>query len=169
MFPDPTGRHCHAPRKISAGNFKHDEERGGAVSDMDDFNGKVIEEFRANSGKVGGPFEGAPVLLLHHNGAKTGTERVNPLMYQQVGGDYAIFASFGGQPRDPQWFRNLVAHPEVTIEVGASTVKARARVAEGNERDSIWEIQKERYPQFAEYEKTATPRVIPVVVLAPEA
>ena len=139
------------------------------MADGDDFNGKVIEEFRANSGKVGGYFEGAPLLLLHHNGAKTGAERVNPLVYQQVGGSYAIFASAGGQPRDPQWFRNLVAHPEVTIEVGASTVKARARVAEGSERDSIWTTQKERMANFAEYEKSAAPRVIPVIVLDPEA
>src|SRR4051794_10074740 len=116
------------------------------MADGDDFNTKVIEEFRANGGEGGGPFEGAPLVLLHHNGAKTGTERVNPLMYQQVDGDYAIFASFGGQPRDPQWFRNLVAHPDVTIEIGASTVKARARVAGGDERDSIWETQKERFP-----------------------
>jgi len=139
------------------------------VADGDDFNGKVIEEFRANSGKVGGFFEGAPLLLLHHNGAKTGAERVNPLVYQQVDGGYAIFASAGGQPRDPQWFRNLVAHPDVTIEVGASTVKARARVTEGQERDSIWTTQKERMANFAEYEKSAAPRVIPVVVLDPEA
>ena len=139
------------------------------MADGDDFNGKVIEEFRANSGKVGGFFEGAPLLLLHHNGAKTGAERVNPLVYQQVDGSYAIFASAGGQPRDPQWFRNLVAHPEVTIEVGASTVKARARVAEGSERDSIWTTQKERMANFAEYEKNAAPRVIPVIVLDPEA
>jgi deazaflavin-dependent oxidoreductase (nitroreductase family) len=139
------------------------------VADGDDFNGKVIEEFRTNGGKVGGFFEGAPLLLLHHNGAKTGAERVNPLVYQQVGGSYAIFASAGGQPRDPQWFRNLVAHPEVTIEVGASTVKARARVAEGSERDSIWTTQKERMANFAEYEKNAAPRVIPVIVLDPEA
>jgi deazaflavin-dependent oxidoreductase (nitroreductase family) len=139
------------------------------MADGDDFNGKVIEEFRANSGKVGGPFEGAPMLLLHHNGAKTGTERVNPLMYQQVDGSYAIFASAGGGPSDPQWFRNLVAHPDVTLEVGASTLKVRARVTEGNERASIWETQKERYPQFAEYEKNTAPRVIPVVVLDPEA
>jgi deazaflavin-dependent oxidoreductase (nitroreductase family) len=139
------------------------------VADGDDFNGKVIEEFRANDGKVGGFFEGAPLLLLHHNGAKTGAERVNPLVYQQVGGSYAIFASAGGQPRDPQWFRNLVAHPEVTIEVGASTVRARARVAEGSERDSIWTTQKERMANFAEYEKNAAPRVIPVIVLDPEA
>lgn len=139
------------------------------MADGDDFNGKVIEEFRANDGKVGGFFEGAPLLLLHHNGAKTGAERVNPLVYQQVGGSYAIFASAAGQPRDPQWFRNLVAHPEVTIEVGASTVKARARVAEGSERDSIWTTQKERMANFAEYEKNAAPRVIPVIVLDPEA
>jgi len=139
------------------------------VADGDDFNGKVIEEFRANGGKVGGFFEGAPMLLLHHNGAKTGTERVNPLMYQQVGGSYAIFASAGGGPRDPQWFRNLVAHPEVKLEVGTSTVQVRARVTEGDERASIWEAQKERYPQFAEYEKNTAPRVIPVVVLDPEA
>ena len=70
-------------------------------------------------------------MLLHHAGAKTGAERVNPLVYQQVGSSYAVFASAGGQPRDPQWFRNLVAHPDVTLEVGASTVKARARVADG--------------------------------------
>lgn len=139
------------------------------MADGDDFNGKVIEEFRANDGKVGGFFEGAPLLLLHHNGAKTGAERVNPLVYQQVGDSYAIFASAAGQPRDPQWFRNLVAHPEVTIEVGASTVKARARVAEGSERDSIWTTQKERMANFAEYEKNAAPRVIPVIVLDPEA
>jgi deazaflavin-dependent oxidoreductase (nitroreductase family) len=136
---------------------------------MDDFNGKVIEEFRANSGKVGGPFEGAPVLLLHHNGAKTGTERVNPLMYQEVDGDYAIFASFGGQPRDPQWFRNLVAHPDVTAEIGTSTVGARARVAEGDERTAIWATQKERMPHFADYEVNAAPREIPVVLLDPVA
>jgi deazaflavin-dependent oxidoreductase (nitroreductase family) len=139
------------------------------MADGDDFNSKVIEEFRSNGGKVGGPFEGAPLLLLHHNGAKTGAERVNPLVYQQVGNSYAIFASAGGQPRDPQWFRNLVAHPDVTIEVGTSAVKTRARVAEGSERDSIWTTQKERMANFAEYEKNAAPRVIPVIVLDPEA
>ena len=139
------------------------------MADGDDFNGKVIAEFRANGGKVGGYFEGAPLLLLHHAGAKTGTERVNPLVYQRVGGCYAVFGSAGGQPRDPQWFRNLVAHPEVTVELGTSTMKTRARVAEGDERDSIWTTQKERMPNFAEYEKNAAPRVIPVIVLDPEA
>ena len=109
------------------------------------------------------------MLLLHHVGAKTGTERVNPLVYQQVGSDYAIFASAGGQPRDPQWFRNLVAQPDVTIEVGTSTIRARARVAEGDERAAIWATQKERMPNFADYEKNAAPREIPVVLLDPVA
>src|ERR1700761_5662946 len=119
-----------------------------AMADGDDFNGKIIAEFRANGGKVGGVFAGQPLLLLHHTGAKTGTERVNPLAYQQVGGSYAVFGSAGGQPRDPQWFRNLVAHPDVTLEVGTSTVKARARVADPDERASIWTTQKQRMPNF---------------------
>jgi deazaflavin-dependent oxidoreductase (nitroreductase family) len=139
------------------------------MADGDDFNAKVIAEFRANGGKVGGFFEGAPLLLLHHAGAKTGAERVNPLVYQQVGGCYAVFGSAGGQPRDPQWFRNLVAHPDVTLEVGTSTVTARARVADGAERASIWATQKERMPHFADYEKNAAPREIPVVLLDPVA
>ena len=135
------------------------------MADGDDFNGKVISEFRANSGKAGGFFEGQPM----HAGAKTGAERVNPLVYQQVGGSYAIFASFGGQPRDPQWFRNLIASPDVSLEVGTSTVRARARVADGDERAAIWATQKERMPHFADYEKNAAPREIPVVLLDPVA
>ncbi len=139
------------------------------MADGDDFNGKVIAEFRANDGKVGGFFAGAPLLLLHHSGAKTGTERVNPLMYQQVGDSYAIFASAGGQPRDPQWFRNLIAHPDATIEMGTTTVLVRARVADDAERAPIWDTQKERFPNFADYEKNAAPRAIPVVLLDPVA
>jgi len=139
------------------------------MADGDDFNGQVIEEFRANGGKVGGYFDGAPLLLLHHAGAKIGTERVNPLVYQQVGDSYAIFASAGGQPRDPQWFRNLVAHPDVTVEVGSTTVKARARVADPAERAPIWTTQKERMSNFADYEKSAAPREIPVLLLDPVA
>jgi deazaflavin-dependent oxidoreductase (nitroreductase family) len=139
------------------------------MAEGDDFNGKVIEEFRANEGKVGGFFQGQPLLLLHHAGARTGTERVNPLVYQRVGDSYAVFGSAGGQPRDPQWFRNLAAHPDVTIEVGASTVKARARVADTDERARIWATQKERMPHFAGYEKSAAPREIPVILLDPVA
>jgi deazaflavin-dependent oxidoreductase (nitroreductase family) len=108
-------------------------------------------------------------LLLHHAGAKTGAERVNPLVYLQVGSSYAIFATAGGQPRDPQWFRNLVAGPDVTLEFGTSTVGARARVAAGDERAAIWATQKEHMPHFADYEKNASPREIPVVLLDPVA
>jgi deazaflavin-dependent oxidoreductase (nitroreductase family) len=139
------------------------------VADGDDFNTKVIKEFRENGGKVGGPFEGAPVLLLHHTGAKSGTERVNPLMYQQVGDTIAIFASKGGAPSNPDWYYNLAANPDTTIELGAGTVKVSAREATPDERGPIWEKQKETYPQFAEYETTSAGRQIPVVLLEPEA
>jgi deazaflavin-dependent oxidoreductase (nitroreductase family) len=139
------------------------------VADMENFNEKIIKEFRENDGKVGGMFEGAPVLLLHHAGAKTGTERVNPLMYQPVGESFAIFASKAGAPSNPDWYYNLAAHPDTTIEVGAGTVKVKARVAGPDERDPIWEKQKELAPGFAEYETNAAPRQIPVILLDPVA
>ena len=135
----------------------------------EDFNTQVINEFHANGGKVGGPFEGAPVVLLHHTGAKSGTVRVNPLMYQQVGDSVAIFASKGGGPVDPAWFHNVVAHPDVTIEVGTETIPVRARVAEPTERDVIYARQVERAPHFGEYVEKAAPRIIPVVILDPVA
>src|SRR3982750_642090 len=99
---------------------------------MSDWNDKVIAEFRANQGKVGGNFEGAPLLLLHSTGAKTGAERVNPMMYQAVGDDYAVFASKAGMPTNPDWYHNLIAHPDATIEVGTDTIAVTARVAEGD-------------------------------------
>jgi deazaflavin-dependent oxidoreductase (nitroreductase family) len=133
---------------------------------MSDWNASIIEEFRANDGKVGGPFEGAPMLLLHTTGAKTGQERVNPLVYQAVGDDLVVFASKAGAPTNPDWFHNLVAHPDVTVEVGTDTVARRARVAEGDEHERIWSRQKELMPGFADYE-AATSRRIPVVVLEP--
>ena len=139
------------------------------MADGEDFNGKVIAEFRANAGKVGGPFQGALVLLLHHTGAKSGTERVNPLMYQQVGDSYAIFASRGGAPSNPDWYYNLAAHPDTTIEMGTDTIRVRARVANPDEREPIWSKQKKDVPGFAEYEKSAAPRVIPVILLDPVA
>jgi deazaflavin-dependent oxidoreductase (nitroreductase family) len=137
------------------------------MTEPTDFNGKIIAEFRANDGKVGGPFEGAPMILVHHAGAKTGTERVVPLMYQQVGESFAIFASKGGAPEHPAWYHNLLALPDTTAEVGAETFSVTARVAEPSEREVIWERQKERFPGFAEYEVKAAPRTIPVVVLDP--
>lgn len=130
-----------------------------------DFNQKIIDEFRSNGGAVGGPFEGDPMLLLHSKGHKSGEERVNPLVYQQVGDQWAVFASFAGAPTDPAWYRNLVAHPDTTIEIGTESVPVRARVAEGAERERIWEKQKSAMPGFAEYEVKAGDRVIPVVVL----
>ena len=134
------------------------------MSDFNDFNRKIIEEFRANGGKVGGGFEGAPMVLLHHRGAKSGTERVSPLVYQADGDRFVVFGSKGGAPRHPHWYLNLVAHPETTIEVGTETIPVRARVAEGEERELIWTRQKEVMPGFAEYE-AKTERQIPVVIL----
>src|ERR1700722_3294780 len=133
---------------------------------MSDFNTTIIEEFRANQGKVGGNFEGAPVLLLHTVGAKSGQPRVHPMMYQKVPDGYAVFASKGGAPTNPDWFHNLVAHPEVQAEIGANTVDLVARVAEGEERDEIWTKQKADYPGFADYESKTT-RQIPDIVLKP--
>jgi deazaflavin-dependent oxidoreductase (nitroreductase family) len=140
-----------------------------AMAEADDWNTKIINEFRANGGKVGGPFEEMPLLLLHHTGAKTGTERVNPLAYQQVGDSLAIFASAAGSKRDPQWLANLVAHPDTSVEIGTSTVKVHARVAGPAEREPIWTKQKDASSGFAGYEETAAPREIPVVLLDPVA
>jgi deazaflavin-dependent oxidoreductase (nitroreductase family) len=133
---------------------------------MADFNEGIIEEFRSHGGKVGGSFDGAPMLLLHHRGRKTGTERVNPLVYQPVGDQFAIFASKGGAPTHPEWYRNLLAHPDTEVEVGTERVKVRAREVTGEERRPIWERQKELMPGFAEYEEKARgSREIPVVLL----
>ena len=128
------------------------------MSDVNDWNTQIIEEFRANDGVVGGPFEGAPLLLLHTTGARSGAERVNPLMYRDEGGAIAIFASKAGAPDNPDWFHNVRANPGVSIEVGTETRQLTARIAEGAER------QKAEWPQFAEYE-ASTERTIPVVLL----
>jgi deazaflavin-dependent oxidoreductase (nitroreductase family) len=137
------------------------------MADANDWNSKIIAEFRANGGRVGGPFEGAPLLILHTVGAKTGQERVNPVMYQAVGDDYAVFASKAGAPDNPDWYHNLLANPRVSAEIGTQTISATARVAGPQERDRIWTAHKEAYPGFAEYE-TKTTRQIPVVILQPE-
>src|SRR6202022_3719687 len=118
---------------------------------MIDWNTSIIKEFRTNEGKVGGFFEGKPVLLLHHAGAKSGTERVNPLMYRKEGDNYVVFASKGGAPRNPDWFHNLKANPICSIEVGTDAVDVTARVATPEERDAIYARQAKEYPQFAEY------------------
>jgi deazaflavin-dependent oxidoreductase (nitroreductase family) len=136
------------------------------MTDANDWNTKIIEEFRANEGVVGGPFDGVPILLLHTTGAKSGQERVNPLAYQPDGDRLAVFASKGGAPTNPDWYHNVLAHPEVTAEVGTQTRAFRARVAQGEERDRIWTKQKQERPGFADYE-ARTDREIPIVILEP--
>jgi deazaflavin-dependent oxidoreductase (nitroreductase family) len=131
---------------------------------MSDFNAAIIDEFRANGGKVGGQFEGAPLLLLHTTGARSGEDRVHPVVYQRVGDDLAVFGSKAGAPTHPAWYHNLVANADVTVELGAETVPMRARVADGDEREPIWARQKEIMPGFADYEAN-TSRTIPVVIL----
>jgi deazaflavin-dependent oxidoreductase (nitroreductase family) len=136
------------------------------VAEPEDFNAKVIEEFRTNGGKIGGAFEGAPMILLHHRGARTRTERVNPLVYQSVGDDFAVFASKAGAPSHPDWYRNLMANPDTEVEVGTETYHVHARELKGAERDEIWEKQKGLMPGFADYEEKARGiREIPVVLL----
>jgi deazaflavin-dependent oxidoreductase (nitroreductase family) len=131
-----------------------------------DFNAEIIEEFHANEGRVGGTFKDLPLLLLHHTGAKSGKSRVNPLAYQSDDGRYVVFASKGGAPTNPDWYHNLMAQPNVTIEVGTDTIDVVASEATGEERERLYRTQAERVPQFGEYEKR-TERVIPVIVLTP--
>ncbi|HWJ98066.1 MAG TPA: nitroreductase family deazaflavin-dependent oxidoreductase [Acidimicrobiales bacterium] len=137
------------------------------MSDLDDvneFNRGIIEQFRANDGKVGPPFEGAPLLILHSTGAKTGKDRLAPIVYQPVGDAWAVFASKAGAPDNPDWYHNLVAEPAARIELGSDEVEVTARVLQGDERAEIWEKQKQLMPGFADYE-AKTDRVIPVVLL----
>jgi deazaflavin-dependent oxidoreductase (nitroreductase family) len=136
------------------------------MPDPNSFNTAIIDEFRANGGKVSGGFEGAPMLLLHSKGAKSGAERVNPVVYQALEDGYAVFASRGGSPTNPDWYHNLVANPETSIEIGSETIPVTARVAQGEERETIWTKQKAVMPGFAEYEKKTT-RQIPVIILTP--
>jgi deazaflavin-dependent oxidoreductase (nitroreductase family) len=137
------------------------------MSDMNDFNAKVIDEFRANGGRAGGMFEGMPLVLVHNVGAKSGKEYVTPLVYLGEDGRTFIFASKAGADSHPGWFHNLKANPETKIEIGSDTVDVVAVELTGEERDRIYEAQKAQQPQFAEYE-AKTDRTIPVVELAPK-
>lgn len=130
-----------------------------------DWNSKIIDEFRENSGQVGGNFQGAPLLLLHTVGAKSGEERIHPLMYLDGEDRVYVFASYAGSPENPAWYHNLKANPDVTIEIGGETRKAVATEITGVERDEIYAEQVRRYPGFGDYERKTT-RVIPVVALA---
>lgn len=133
---------------------------------LDAMNEKVIEEFRANGGEVGPPFEGAPVLLLTNKGAKSGKIRVSPLVYTKDGDNYVIIASFAGAPKHPAWFHNLMKHPNTQIEVGTETLQVTAKEANGSERDRLFQAQAEMMPVFHDYQ-AKTERKIPVVILAP--
>ena len=131
---------------------------------VNDFNRQIIEEFRSNEGRVGGQFEGAPLLLLTTTGAKTGNSHTAPVMYLQEGDKMMVFASKAGAPSNPAWHHNLVAHPDATVEVGTEKYKVNARVLTGEERDRVFEKQATLYPGFREYQEKTT-RVIPVIEL----
>lgn len=134
------------------------------MTDTNDWNRRVIEEFRANGGKVGGQFEGAPLLLLTTTGAKSGQRRTTPVMYLPDGNRLIIFASKAGAPTNPDWYHNLAAHPQATVEVGTETFDITSVVATGEERDRLFARQAELYPGFANYQARIT-RQIPVIAL----
>ena len=136
------------------------------MPDPNDFNQGIIAEFRANAGKVGGGFAGAPMVLLTTTGAKSGKRNTTPLVCLEDGGRIVVFASKGGAPTNPAWYHNLRAHPTVTVEFGAETFEAQAEEVVGDERDALYRRQAERFPGFAEYEAKTTRR-IPVVALRP--
>ena len=137
------------------------------MSEINDYNKPIIDEFRANSGKVGGRFEGRTLLLLHTQGAKSGQERVNPTAYVKDGNNLIIIASKGGAPTNPNWYYNILAHPMVTVEVGTDKFQARAKVAdEEPERTRLYDKMVEMMPGFDEYRHKTT-RKIPVIVLTP--
>jgi deazaflavin-dependent oxidoreductase (nitroreductase family) len=131
---------------------------------VNDWNAQIIAEFRKNHGRVGGDFEGAPLLLLHTIGKRSGRPRVNPVMYLRDGERYVVFASKAGADTHPDWYRNLIAHPDVKIEVGDETIDVLADDLHGPERDRLFERQATLYPGFAEYQRK-TKRVIPVIAL----
>jgi deazaflavin-dependent oxidoreductase (nitroreductase family) len=134
------------------------------MTQANDFNQQIIDEFRAHGGRVGGRFEGAPMLLLHTVGARSGEPRVNPMVYQADGDRFVVFASAAGRPNNPAWFHNLTAGGPASVEVGTETFPVKARVTEGAERERYWTKQKQDMPGFADYERKTT-REIPVVVL----
>jgi deazaflavin-dependent oxidoreductase (nitroreductase family) len=136
------------------------------MSSIGDYNQRIIDEFRANAGKPPSWSGSSPLILLHHRGARSGAERVNPVAYLDDDGRYVIFASKAGAPTNPDWYHNLKADPDTTIEVGSDTVAVTAAEATGEERDRLFAAQAQRSPQFAEYQEK-TDRVIPVIVLTP--
>jgi deazaflavin-dependent oxidoreductase (nitroreductase family) len=141
-----------------------ENEQNEETTDYNQFNRKLIAEYRANGGKVSGIFAGAPLLLLTTTGAKSGQPRVSPLAYTTDNGRWVVIASKGGAPTHPDWFHNLRANPEVTVEVGTETFPARATVVEGVERKRLFDQMAAKMPNFAEYQRNTT-RQLPVIVL----
>lgn len=135
------------------------------MSKTDEFNARTIAEFRRNHGKVGGAFEGAPLLLLHTIGARSGQPRINPMMYLQDDERYPVFASKAGADSHPDWYYNLKAHPDAQIEIGDKTFDVHANEIHGPERDTLFARQAALYPGFADYQRKTT-RTIPVVALS---
>jgi deazaflavin-dependent oxidoreductase (nitroreductase family) len=136
------------------------------MNNPNDRNRKIIEEFRANAGKVGGPFAGKSLLLLHTIGAKSGEPRINPVAYVTDGDRLVIIASKGGAPTHPDWYYNVVANPQVMVEVGTEQLQARAAVSVEPERTRLYNKMVEMMPGFAEYQRRTT-RIIPVITLTP--
>jgi deazaflavin-dependent oxidoreductase (nitroreductase family) len=132
-----------------------------------DWNARNIAEFRRNHGRVGGQFEGAPLLLLHHIGARSGKSRINPMMYLKDDDRYVVFASKAGADTNPDWYYNLKAHPDVEIEVGDETINVSAVEITGTEHDKLYSRQASLYPAFAKYQ-SQTRRIIPVIALTPK-
>jgi deazaflavin-dependent oxidoreductase (nitroreductase family) len=141
------------------------EMQDRTAADFDGFNALVIDEFRSKSGRVDIEGVQAPVILLHHRGRRTGTERVVPVAYLEVDNGWAVFGSRGGSKWQPDWYLNLLAGPDTTVEAGEGSVAVRVREATGAERDRLWARHKQLHPDWEEYERQAAPRVIPVLVL----
>jgi deazaflavin-dependent oxidoreductase (nitroreductase family) len=137
------------------------------MSNPNDWNGAIIKEFRENAGKVGGPFEGKTLLILHTIGAKSGQERINPVAYTTDGDRFVIIASKGGAPTNPDWYYNIVANPQVTVEAGTEQLTARASISTEPERTRLYNKMVETMPGFADY-KNKTTRIIPVIILSRE-
>ena len=136
------------------------------MSNPNDFNQAIIEEFRANEGKVGGYFAGAPMLLLHTVGAKSGQPRISPLVYTSDGERMVIIASKGGAPEHPGWYKNLVAHPDIEIQVRDKVIPVTARTGSAADKQRVWPVMVKQWPGYDEYQ-AGTTRDIPVVLLRP--
>jgi deazaflavin-dependent oxidoreductase (nitroreductase family) len=153
-------------RPLTEADLYTANERSPVAETPAEYNAKIIGEFRANSGRVGGMWEGTPLLLLHHTGAKSGASHVNPVAYLPDDARYLIWAANGGAPKHPAWYQNLTMQPNTSIEVGSETIDIVAEEATGDQRESLFARATERYPSLAEIARKTT-RVIPLMVLTP--